>query len=179
MLKHFHRDHTVIGGIGGEFINIRGDYFEVFVSTIPGLSENIFALGIGIGNRSDLRIGEVFGHPQGKRSPSAPKFEDIQSVLQFCMLAGECEGTVLGVVEGFGIGVLVAGAVFQVFPKGVPVKFRGYFIVLLIGFFGKHRHGRGVGINNVFFRKFSIGFTIIMFALLESFSAKITYARPD
>jgi len=82
------------------------------------------------------------------------------------MLAGQCEGTVFRLVEGIIFGVVVAAAILVVLPQGIAVKLRRYFVVLLIGFFGKNGHGGGIRFLDVFFRQFGISFAVIGLALV-------------
>jgi hypothetical protein len=82
------------------------------------------------------------------------------------MFASELKGSIFRLVEGLGIGLVKTGAVFEVFPESMAVKFGRYFIVLFIGFFSEDSHWRGIGFFDIAFCEFGIGLAIIVFALL-------------
>ena len=141
VFEHLDGDDPVKALLGFEGIDVFGDDLEVFQSAFPGLPVDMFALGMGIGNGSDLGLRIIFRHPEGEGAPSASEFENFLTIFQSRMFAGEFEGPVFRCGQVADEFFEVTTAVFEVFSEHQLIELGRYFIVLFVCFFREHCHG--------------------------------------
>ena len=150
VLKHLDGDDAVeLRGGGVEDVDVGRDDREVGETTLLRLGVDVLFLGAGVGDRGDLRAGELFGVVEGEGAPAAAEFEDGLAVGELGALGVEGEHGVFGLVEGFFAGGIEAAGVFQVFAEAELVETGGDFVVLLVGGGGLLGEWTGLEIGDI------------------------------
>jgi hypothetical protein len=109
---------------------------------VPALLDEC-ALRVRVGDRNDLAVGVVLGHPQGQRTPAAAKLEDALAVREAGAGAGEFQHARFRGVEIADIRIPLAAGILEMLPEALVEIRRRHFVVLFVGDLGGQRDRGG------------------------------------
>ena len=132
VLEHLDRDNAVELSLRVEFRHVGGADGKILEAARLGHALDMRALRSGVRNRNDAGIGEVLGHVERQRPPTAAEFENGLAIDEAGILDGALQRGDFRLIERFaGVFVETAG-IFTASTERQAEELCRHFIMLLV-----------------------------------------------